>query len=195
MLFRKKESGMTIIELLVTMVMIAILSPLILGFFWSAVNNFLKIQTTAALVSKETQALTRIEQVLRGGTQITNATATSLTIYAYFSPADSTLSQVTYTYDAPSSTIKVDQIPASGTAPNYTYNQSDKKTITILSGVKLKNSLFTYEDAIGGTGPFDNSTYQNIKMINIDIYGTVAGNTATTQVKSSVLLRNRRVNF
>lgn len=197
MLFRKakREEGVTLVELIVVIVMLAIISPLVMWFFWATINNFIRVQSANLLVSNETRALSRMEQVIRSGTQIDNASATSLTIYAYFSPADSTLSKVTYTYNASQKLVTVERIPATGTAPNYTYNVANKVTSTILSGVTLKNNLFSYEDASGGTGPFDSSTFQNIKIVTIDIYGVLKGNTAPTEVKSSVLIRNRRGNF
>ncbi len=190
-----KARGFTIIELLVVMSMIAIIMPLVTTFFWTTINNFLRVQQASLLVANETRVIGRIEQVVRSGTQIDAASANQLTIYAYFSPTDSVLSKVTYNYNATQKTLTVDKILATGTAPNYTYNVANKVTATLLSGVTLVSDLFSYEDAVGGTGPFDTTTYQNIKIVDIRLNGKVTGNTAPTDISSSVLLRNRRAGY
>ncbi len=131
------------IELEVVMAIIALIVPLVVMFFWSSFGNFMKLQSSNMLAADQANALNRMGQVLRSGTQITNAAANTLTIYAYFSPKDSTLSQVTYTYDATAGTLKAVKIPATGSPPNYTYNAANAITYTLLKGITLNRPLFT----------------------------------------------------
>lgn len=192
---QSRESGFTIVELLISTIVIVIFGSAFFMFFGSTFENFFKLQTNSMLVNNEAQTIARMSQVIRGGMTISAATNSSLTLYSYFSPQDSTLSQVTYYYQATSKRILVDRIPATGTAPNYTYPVANKTTAVLINGATLTGNLFTYQDANGGTGPFTTDTYKDIKLITIDLNSVVKGNVAPTELKTTIVLRNRKTNL
>lgn len=191
----RPNQGTTIIELVLAIAMIAIISVVMTVIFGSTIRDLLKINTTMVNTNQELIALQRMQQVVRSGTRITEASDRKLTIYAYFSPQDATLSQVTYYYDSSTKTLKADKIPASGSAPNYVYNASDKITIVLISGYEQVGSLFAYYDASGNSGPFMIDQLKDIKRIMIFIHDKAVGSNKETQVQSSVIIRNRKVNY
>src|SRR5689334_7434610 len=93
-----RQRGFAMVELLISAVIVGILSGVIFLFFNTAFQDFFKIQQSSITVNDKTRVMYRMAQVLRSGTTISEATANSLTIYAYFSPQDSVLSQVRYYY-------------------------------------------------------------------------------------------------
>jgi hypothetical protein len=183
------------IELLIASIVIVILSGAVFIFFNNAFTGFINLQGTAIVINDKSAALERMAQVIRSATTISAATDNELTMYSYFAPKDSTLSQVTYSYDSAARLLKVDRIPATGTPPDYTYLPANKISSTILSNVILRGNLFTYQDANGGTGPFGADTYQDIKLITIDLNTTTANGVTPSELKTTVTLRNRKTNL
>ncbi len=190
-----KQQGFTTLELLVTMFIIGIMSALVLAFVVSVPNQMIKIQNVSITAVDRQQALTRIAQVLRSGRSITEATGTRLTVYAYFSPGDSNLSQVTYYVDTTTKSLKVERIQAVGTVPNLTYPIANKKTSVLLRNFTPTSSLFSYHDADGNSGPFDATTYKDIKTITVDLSSTAEKASVNLQYKTTVLMRNRKTNL
>jgi prepilin-type N-terminal cleavage/methylation domain-containing protein len=190
-----RQKGFTMVELLVVAVVSALISGMIFVFFWSSFRSFFNIQETSIAASDKLRVVYRISQVLRSGTTITEASSTALTIYAYFSPQDSTLSQVRYSYDAGAKTLSVTRIPAQGTAPNYTYPPASGVTVTLLRGFTATGSVFSYKDANGFTGPFTTNTYKDIKEVTIDLNSASGRETSANQLKTNIVLRNRKTNL
>ena len=189
------QAGFSMVELLISAVVLGIMSGAIYLFFGPTVSSFFKIQETSIDINDKTTAMYRIAQVLRTGTTISEATSTSLTIYAYFSPQDSVLSKVRYYYSHTDKTLKVDRIRAVGTAPNYTYPTANTETKLLLNKVALSGEVFSYADANGGTGPFMLDTYKDIKSIAINFDSPTTHRAEKNQMKIDVELRNRKTNL
>lgn len=186
-----KQSGFSIVELLVAMIIISILSGIVYIFFSSSINDFIKIQTTNNVTTDRTRAMNRMIQVIRGVNRIEVAADNNLTVYTFFSPTDNIPSKVTYNYKPELKKIEVTHVLAEGVAPNYTYDTADAKTHTILSEIELSKPLFNYVDKLGGTGPFDDTNYNNITQIGISLSGKTVGNIMPIDMETSILLRNR----
>ncbi len=141
----RKPSGVTMVELLITMPLIILGSILL----YTAVDRgwqaylFASAQTKANYEAVGT--LDRVSRVIRSTNKIIAATPNDLTIECYFSPRDLVPDHARYYMQ--DGLLMVDIIPASGTAPNYTYLPADTKTYTITS---IKNtgsdSVFQYLD-------------------------------------------------
>ncbi len=190
-----KESGFTMVELLVVAVVSALISGMIFVFFWSSIRSFFTIEETSIAVNDKLRVVYRVSQVLRSGTTITEASSTAITIYAYFSPQDSTLSQVRYVYDSGAKTLSVTRIPAQGTAPNYTYPPASGTTTTLLKNFTASGNVFSFKDANGNTGPFNTNTYKDIKEVTIDLNSPSAREQSANQLKTNIVLRNRKTNL
>lgn len=189
------QAGFSMVELLISAVVLGIMSGAIYLFFGPTVSSFFKIQKTSIDINDKTTAMYRIAQVLRTGTTISEATGTSLTIYAYFSPQDSVLSKVRYYYSPTDKTLKVDRIRAVGAAPNYTYPTANTETKLLLNKVSLTGDVFSYSDANGGTGPFTLDTYKDIKSIAVNFDSPTTYRSEKNQMKIDVELRNRKTNL
>ncbi|HAC56341.1 TPA: hypothetical protein DCF80_02470 [Candidatus Saccharibacteria bacterium] len=191
----KYEQGFSMIELLIAAVVIGIMSGTIFIFFTSSTTSFFQIQESSIVVNDKTRVLYRMAQVIRSGTTINEASSNALTIYAYFSPQDTTLSQVRYYYTAADRTLKVDRIRATGTAPNYTYPPANTETKTLLDGITLTGTVFSYLDANGSSGPFTTDTYKDIKSVTLDLNSASTKSVTASQLKTSIELRNRKTNL
>lgn len=190
----ENQRGMTLLEVTIVMTIFLIISTIVLSFFPKTVNDFYKIQATNFVTVEQVRVLDRIAQVLRGSANIVNAQPSILTTHAYFWPNDEKPSRVTYEYDAASKTVLVEWIPASGSAPSYTYNSADRKTAVLLRNIELTEDLFKYYDKNGGPGPFSLASYKNISKITISLHKkpTTSGNIQSTNLQTSVVLRNTK---
>ncbi len=163
--------------------------------FNGTLQRMFRMNDEMGVVNDQVIASQRISQVIRSGTRITAAEDKKLTIYAYFSPQDATLSQVTYYYDTSTKKLKVDKIPASGSPPNYTYLDSNKKTLVLVDNYEQVGGMFVYKDANGATGPFAADQLKDIKSITVTIHSKARGNVSESQITNTILLRNRKVNL
>ena len=197
MLLRKHEdNGFTIAELVIVISLVAIVSIIFANFFSDNFKSYLRLQQTTVTTNTLNSSSQRIARVVRGMTTITQATDDSLTGFAYFTPRDNTLSKVRYFFDSPSGTIKVGVTPASGTAPNYTYNSSSEKITSISEGVVNTTPIFTYQDSSGSSQQFTTETYKDIKAIKIDLVSkAIPGKTIPLEISTTVALRNRKSNL
>ena len=192
----KSQQGFSMVELLISTLVIGLMSGTFFIFFSTAFDDFFRIQQSSIITNDKTVVLYRMAQVIRSGTTIGEASPSSLTIYAYFSPQDSVLSQVRYVYNSSDKTIKVERIKATGTAPNYLYPAANKESRILLNQTQLTGDLFSYKDANGTNGPFTTDTFKDIKTISIDL--NTAKNFKTSdasQMKTTVELRNRKTNL
>lgn len=192
---KSQEAGFSMIELLIVAVVLGIMSGVIFVFFNTSIVSFFRIQESAILTSNQTSAIYRMGQVIRSATRITEATDSAITMYAYFSPQDSTLSQVRYNYNSATKSLEVERIRATGTAPNYTYPVANKETRQILTNVQLQTPIFSYRDALGSTGPFDATTYQDIKSVTLDIKTNGTRKVNGSEMKLQLSIRTRKTNL
>lgn len=131
----QSPKGMSLIELIITMPLIILGSLLLYTAVYRGWQAYLfaSAQTKASYAAINT--LDRVSRVVRSTNKIIAASANDLTIECYFSPRDSVPDRARYYLQG--GFLKVDVIPASGIAPNYTYLPSDTKTYTITA---IKNS-------------------------------------------------------
>ena len=191
----RRNDGYTISELAIVIVLIGIASTIMTMAFNATYRDLGQMSSVMMRSNDQVLAMQRMAQVIRSGTRITEATNVRLTIFAYFSPGDATLSQVTYYLDPANEKLKVDKIPATGSPPTYTYNPANKRTAILINSYSQVGDLFKYYDAIGDTGPFNVDEMQNIQKITIGLHNKAYANVAQQDLTTTVILRNRKVNF
>lgn len=191
----RHSQGFTLLEIIIVASIMS-LAVIMLGNWVSQsfrTYEYAQLQTTAS--AGLTTVLDRTSRVLRGVTGIVSAGSNSLTVYAYFSPADAVVDQVSYT--ATGNDFEVSVIPPTGTAPNYTYNVANQKT-TVLTNwlVNVPNPAFVYYDDQGNklTGAFATS---QVKQISIYLSTNPNPIILKTSVSSqtTVTLRNMKTNL
>lgn len=189
-------AGFTIVELMVSISLIGSIIVIFSIFFTSNYQGYLNLQLGTMRLADTSNGLQRTARVLRGITTITDAQPTSLKGFAYFTPRDETLSKVRYFYDSDQRKLRVGVIPASGEAPNYTYNDTDEQLTTIAENINDSQPVFSYLNASGDPATFTASNYKDIYGIGITLTSDNIDKTADAIVlKTSVSLRNRKINL
>ncbi len=196
MSYRKKNAGFTIPELLVVIVISGIVLAVFTNFFTSAYISYLNLHENALRSNEVSSALQRISKVARGSHTILEAEQDSFTAYAYFTPRDSTLSKVRFYYDTNKKSLMAGVIPATGNSPDFTYNQADEQSITMVRNIEGGYNFFEYLNSQWQPDTFDAVTFKDIKGVRIKLTTTqLDGNRAPITVETAVSLRNRKSNL
>ena len=193
----QKQTGFTIPELIVAMVVAAILATFVFGFFSSTLDQYFNLQQTSVQFGNLAMESERVAMVLRGLTGINSATASDLQVYAYFSPNDTYVSLVHYYISG--SALKADVTHMTANPPVGSLITSSKSTYTILpnfysvSGV----NLFNYYDGNSNllTPPISN--LDTIKNVQINLSVPAPGSTTNkySSISTTVSLRNFKTNL
>lgn len=196
---RTMNQGFTLVELLVTMVLIAVVSSVFMVIFRATLFNSLSMQTDASQAVDLSAQSQRISMVLRGVTSVTNATATDLVVTSYFYPSDTYVSLLHYyiTTDAKGNKkLVADLTPYSANPPLGTPITSQKRTFTIIDNYYSGSSapLFTYLDTGNTILSLPITDLQTIKSIKVTLAGKTA-NGSNQVLSTQVSLRNRKTNL
>lgn len=199
----KNNLGFTVVELLIAISLAAVLSLVAIGFFSSSFNNYIKLSKDSTNLSEVASQTQRIARVLRGLTDISDASSPNeITVYAYFSPVDTYVSQVRYYKNAAGTVLYADVTPMTANPPIGTLITANKKTFTIISTFYTVSgtNLFTYLDAAGNALTNPVTDQHTIKGIRINlavptIVGKANPNNSYTTTSLQVSLRNRKTNL
>jgi prepilin-type N-terminal cleavage/methylation domain-containing protein len=192
----KRSDGFTLVELVVSISLIGTMLVIFSLFFTSNYQGYLNLQLGTMRLTEVSNGLQRTARVLRGINIITDAQPKTITGFAYFTPRDETLSKVRYFYDESQRKLRVGVIPATGTAPNYTYNPADEQLTTIADNINSSQPIFSYLNVSGEPATFTASNYKDIYGIGITLTADTIDKTAEPQqFKTSVSLRNRKINL
>ena len=199
----KSSQGFTIIEVLIALTLAAVLSIVSIEFFSSSFNNYIKLSKDSTNLSEVAGQTQRIARVLRGLTDISDASSTNeLSVYAYFSPVDTYVSLIRYYKNSEGTALYADVTPMTANPPSGTLITANKKTYTIISNFYSVSgvNLFTYLNAAGDdlTTPItDQYTIKGIR-ISLAVPTVVGKNTISnsyTTTRLQVSLRNRKTNL
>lgn len=192
------QAGFTLVELLVTLVMVVMVGITFLVIFKSTLFNFINMQADASSsVQLNTQA-NRVATVLRSVTGINSAAADDLVVYAYFYPSDSYVSLLHYYLQTSGKVTKLmaDLTPMSANPPLGTPITAQKRTFTIIDNYYQASgvSLFTYLDASGSALAVPITDLQTIKGVQVTLTSKMSNN-ANQTLSVQVSLRNRKTNL
>jgi len=192
-----EEAGFTLVELLIVISLVAIMFISFGTFFTNYMILYSKYQKDSTNFTELANQSQRVAEVLRGLTDITAESTNSITVYAYFSPVDSYVSQVKYYLGSGNKSLLADVTPMTANPPNGTLITASKKTYTVISNYYQASgvNLFNYYDASATqmTLPIaDEHSIMDIQ-VNLAVPGT---HTSTGQTLSiTVSLRNRKTNL
>jgi len=81
------NQGFTLVELLITIIIIGLVSTTFIVIFKSTIYNSINMQLDASRAVDLNSGAQRIGMILRGATGITSATSSDLVVTAYFYPS------------------------------------------------------------------------------------------------------------
>ncbi len=195
---RQVQDGFTLVELLVSITLIAIIGTTFLVFFKSSIFNYLNLQKDATSFTQLDSQATRVSNVLRSATGIVSADANDLVVYAYFYPSDTYVSLLHYYVDSSSGTkqLKADLTPMSANPPIGSPLTAQERTFVVIDNLYLPagTNLFDYLSAAGTTLGLPITDLQTIKGIRVNLAAqTSSGGNQAIDVQVS--LRNRKTNL
>jgi len=192
----KNQSGYTIAELAVVMVLVGIMVGFTYTFFNSTIYQYFTIQRDADAFYSLAQNYQRLANVLRGATGINSASNNDLDCYAYFAPDDTYVSDIHYYIS--NGSLLADVTPMTANPPNGSPITAQKKTYTVIDKFYSQPgvNLFTYLDANGAVLTTPVSDLNTIKGIKISLaVSSAAPNTDTQALTVQISIRNRKTNL
>lgn len=193
------ESGFTIVEVIVTLLLVSIVTTIMITFSNTSVSQYLGLQQDGVAFGDVATQTQRVATVLRGLTDISTATGSDLSIYAYFFPSDTYVSQVHYYKSADNTKLLADVTPMTANPPNGTLITSSKKTYTVIDNLFNGSTatIFTYLDASGSALSLPIDDLHTIKGIRVTLAVPTKAPSANGSFTSSlqVTLRNRKTNL
>lgn len=189
-----KQKGFTIVELVLVTSIVSIIVVLFYSVFVGSFNNFLAMQTDAVKFNDLSSQTQRIARIMRGATDVLEATPTSATVYAYFSPRDNVVSKVKYYVSG--TQLKADITPMSSAPPVGTPQTAQMKSYVIIEKIDTSTSPFDYLDSAGSSlGTVSNLRDVKGMKITITVPPTKLATVKPTTLQVSVSLRNRKTNL
>jgi prepilin-type N-terminal cleavage/methylation domain-containing protein len=189
-----KQKGFTIVELVLVTSIVSIIVVLFYSVFVGSFNNFLAMQTDAVKFNDLSSQTQRIARIMRGATDVLEATPTSATVYAYFSPRDNVVSKVKYYVSG--TQLKADITPMSSAPPVGTPQTAQMKSYVIIEKIDTSTSPFDYLDSAGNSlGTVSNLRDVKGMKITITVPPTKLATVKPTTLQVSVSLRNRKTNL
>lgn len=195
----KNQSGFTITELTVVIVVSFIATTIIYTIFNTSFLQYLGLQQDSFAFDNLTRSSQRIASVFRSITDINEADDENITFYSYFSPNDTYVSLVNYYVAGPKPSLYADVTPMTANPPNGTPIVASKKTFTIIEDFysQANTKTFVYLDAAGNTLAMPITDLHTIKGIKINlaikITSPKSNDVRTTSL--NVSLRNRKTNL
>ena len=197
---RNHQSGFTITELLIVIVITGLLISAIVGFFNGNINQYFKLQADGLAYSGITANSQRIARVLRGIKSFDVADANTITAYTYFAPQETYTSQIKYYISGNGKQLLADVTPMTADYPIGTLITGQKRSgIVIIDNYYQQpgKTLFSYKDSAGNdlTTPVTNLNSIKNVIINLAVkpYQSASSNVTSTQL--TVSLRNRKTNL
>lgn len=194
-----RQSGFTLVEITVIIVVIGIITVPVYTFFNTSLNQYISIQKEGSSFTDLAIGSQRVANVMRGITGINSVTEDEIDCYAYFAPSDTYVSRVRYYKSTGNKQLLADVTRMTSNPPIGTEIAGSKKTFKIIpdfyqaTGVKT----FVYLDANGGALTLPISDLKTIKGVSVTLAvpGGNLGAGSNQTVSVQVNLRNRKVNL
>lgn len=193
------NQGFTIVELVITLLLLSIVTTVAYTFFNTTLTRYLGLQRNSSAFTDLASQSQRIANVLRGSTDIISFSTNDLTVYAYFFPNNNYVSQVRYYLNPTKTVLYADVTPMSTNPPLGTPVTANKKTYTIIRNFYQPSgtNLFTYLDSGGNAMTMPIADQHTIKGVRINLAVPADNPTpnAAQSLSLTVSLRNRKTNL
>lgn len=189
------EDGFTLLELTIAALLTGMLAVPLMTFTFKGLSSFQFMQTESNTSVELSTVSEQMAKVIRGTTSVITAQANTLTVYAYFDPADTVVKQVRYFVSG--NNLDVGVTPPSGTAPNYTFPSQNEVVTTLYSNLVMGSTpMFTYYDnANNQLSP--GFTTSEVNQVGIYVAANPSPNQVTVPIAltTRVTLRNFKTNL
>jgi prepilin-type N-terminal cleavage/methylation domain-containing protein len=194
---RRSQGGYTLVELLVTMILVVLLSGILYTFFKTNLFTYLNLQKDASGFTDLASQSQRIATVVRGSTDIVSVNDDDLVLYGYFYPTDTYVSLIHYYRNAQDTILYADVTPMTSNPPIGTPITANKKTYTIIPNFKAVSGvkLFQYLDSAGAVLGLPITDLHTIKGVRVNLAVITAIGGGNQSVTVDVSLRNRKTNL
>jgi prepilin-type N-terminal cleavage/methylation domain-containing protein len=195
----KKQNGFTIVELVLSLTIIGIITTTFYTFFNTSISQYLSLHRDSLAFGDLATQTQRIGNVLRGLTDITQASDNDLTAYAYFAPNDTYVSLVHYYLTDNNTKMKADVTRMTANPPIGTLIAESTKTFNIIDNFYLPSGIktFTYYDIANtllAAPVADQHTIRSIK-VSLAVPSKSPVVNSSTSMTITVSLRNRKTNL
>ena len=167
------------------------------SFFLNYLKLYSKYQSDSLDFNQLASQSQRIADVLRGATDLITVQANTITAYAYFSPVDAYVSQVTYYKSANGKSLLADVTPMTANPPSGTLLTAQKKTYTIINNFYQPSGgvLFVYYDSTGTAMSLPITDEHTILQIQVNLAAKATHTKNGQTLSTTVSLRNRKTNL
>jgi prepilin-type N-terminal cleavage/methylation domain-containing protein len=194
-----KQSGFTVTELLIVMMISSFLLITLYLFTSSSVNSFMQLQADGLAHSKLADGSFRVIRVIRGMNYIESANTDTITAYSYFAPNDQYTSKIRYYLNGTQDKLLAEVTPMTADYPTGTLITAQTKTVTIIDKFYKVAGVptFVYYDANYDELASPVTDLQSIKNISVQLQVKKYDSNANDYVSSKVTvsLRNRKSNL
>ena len=196
-LLNKNNSGYTLVELIIVIVVIGIITAFMFSVFNNTFNQYFALQKEGTNFTDLASQTHRISNVLRGATDIISANNSELEVYAYFSPNDQYVSKIKYYKSTNGKKILADITYMTANPPIGNPIPESLKTYTILDNyMSVTNiNLFDYLSSSGDVLSMQISNLDTIKGIRVNLAVLSSNENVDQSVSVQVSLRNRKTNL
>jgi prepilin-type N-terminal cleavage/methylation domain-containing protein len=189
------QRGYSLVELLVVISLTAMIAVPLIIFSSKGLTSYEFLQAQSDTSTDLSSLSQRIGKVVRGATGIITAQSNTLTMYGYFSPADTEVKKIRYFISGRNLNIGVTR-PDSATQP-YTYNNYPEVITTTRVDLSMgSNPMFTYYDDAGNllSGGF---TTGQVKAVGLYVAANPRLNQLPVPISltTRVTLRNFKTNL
>lgn len=195
----RRSHGFSLAEIVIGLAVLGILIVVAYPFFSTTLRQFFTIEQEGLMFSQLSLQSQRIAKVLRGATDITQATSTEITAYAYFAPNDAYVSLIHYYKNTEGTKLFADVTPMSANPPAGTLLTAQTRTVTIIENFYSSPSVNTFEylDAAGANLALPIADLHTIKgvRVNLAVPITLPSQSGNDTITTQVSLRNRKTNL
>ena len=142
------QHGYSLVELLVVMTLTSMIAVPLVIFSYKGLSSYEFLQAQSDTSTELSSLSQRIGKVVRGATGVLSAQPNTLTMYGYFSPADTEVKKIRYFINGTNLNIGVTK-PDSAVQP-FTYNNYLEIVTTTRVDLAMGGTpMFTYYDDAG----------------------------------------------
>lgn len=191
------SSGFSLLELMITMGLMGILAIFTYAAFNTSIIEYFGLQKQSINFTDMAVQSQRISNVIRSSTDIVIATQDELTVYAYFSPADTYVSKVHYYKNSAKTKLFADVTRMTANPPIGTEVAGSTKTYTILDNYSQSSTvkLFAYLDASGNAIVPPIADLHTVKGVRVTLTSPTSQKNVNQTISLQVSLRNRKTNL